>query len=188
MIKKKIRTVIVDNEMLAIHRMKMLLSNFPEVEVVGQFEQPEDSLNYILRCEPDLAFLDIEMSGKSGLDIGDQIQKNHLETKIVFITAYEHYAIDAIKTGAFDYLLKPVNINELKAALLRYQVKFQSKLNKRELDIIRLLAKGFNSKVIGEKLFISHHTVDTYRRKILEKTGCKNSTEVISYAFDHSLI
>ncbi len=185
---KRIRTVLVDNEMRALNRMKILLSNFPEVEVLEQFDQPEESLNYILKCEPDLAFLDIEMSGKSGLEIGEEIQRKHLDTKIVYITAYEHYAINAIKTGAFDYLLKPVNIDELKSTLQRYRAEFQSNLSKRELEIIRLLAKGLNSKAIGEELFISRHTVDTYRRKVLEKTGCKNSAELIRYASDNALI
>ena len=185
---KKIRTVLVDNELRALNRMKILLSNFPEIEVIGQFEQPGEGLDYILKCEPDLAFLDVEMSGKSGLEIAEEIQRNHLNTSIVYITAYDHYAINAIKTGAFDYLLKPVNIDELKTTLNRYQAEFQLNLSRRELDIIRLLARGMNSKAIGEELFISRHTVDTYRRKILEKTGCKNSAELIRYASDYSLI
>lgn len=181
-------TVLVDNELRALNRMKILLSNFPEIDVIRQFEQPEEGLDYILKCEPDLAFLDIEMSGKSGLEIAEEIQRNHLGTKIVYFTAYEHYAINAIKTGAFDYLLKPVNIDELKSTINRYQAEFQSNLSKRELDIIRLLAKGLSSKAIGEELFISRHTVDTYRRKILEKTGCKNSAELVRYASNYSLI
>lgn len=81
-----------------------------------------------------------------------------------------------------------MNIDELKHTLERYKSKWQSNLSKREFEIIRLIGKGLNSKTIGEQLFISRHTVDTYRRTILEKTGCKNSAELISYATRNNLI
>jgi len=80
--------------------------------------------------------MDIEMPGKSGLELAEEIKKNHLNTKVVFITAYDHYAIKAIKNNAFDYLLKPVNIDELKATIERYKAKWKSNLNKREFEIM----------------------------------------------------
>ena len=188
MVKTKIKTVLIDDELRALNRMKILLNNFPQIEILEQFEDSQSGIDYILKNEPDLVFLDVEMPGKSGLEIADDINKNFLETKIIFITSHEHYAIKAIKNYAFDYLLKPVSIDELKTAIERYTAKLRTNLSKREFEIIRGIAKGFNSKAISEQLFISRHTVDTYRRTILEKTHCKNSAELIRYATKNNLI
>ena len=185
---KAIRVIVVDDEPRALNRMKLIFNNFPEVEVLDFIGNADDAFEAVLKHEPHLVFMDIEMPGKSGLELADDINKNNLETKIVYITAHDHYAIKAIKNGVFDYLLKPVNIDELKASIERYKTKELSNLSKREFEIIRLIGKGLNSKAIGESLFISRHTVDTYRRAILEKTGCKNAAELISYATRNNLI
>ncbi|MEW4924713.1 response regulator transcription factor [Algibacter sp. 2305UL17-15] len=185
---KPIKVIVVDDEPRALNRMKLLFNNFPEVELLGLIENAEIALEAILKHEPHLVFMDIEMPGRSGLELADDINKNNLDTKIIYITAYEHYAIKAIKNGVFDYLLKPINIDEVKATLERYKTKELTNLSKREFEIIRLIGQGLNSKAIGESLFISRHTVDTYRRTILEKTGCKNAAELISYATRNNLI
>ncbi len=161
----KIKTVLVDDEERALSRMKILLSKFQEIEVIETINDATYAIEFILETAPDLVFLDIEMPGKTGLEIAREINKNNLQTKIVFMTAYEHYAIKAIKADAFDYLLKPIGIDELKNALDRYHSKTQTKFTKREIDIINLITKGLSSKEIGKKLSISHHTVDTHRRK-----------------------
>lgn len=184
----KIKVIVVDDEPRALNRMKLIFNNFTQVDLVALVGNSEDGFEAVLKHEPHLVFMDIEMSGRSGLELADDINKNNLNTKIVYATAYDHYAIKAIKNGAFDYLLKPINIDELKATLERYKTKELSNLNRREFEIIRLIGKGFNSKAIGEQLFISRHTVDTYRRTILEKTSCKNAAELISYAAKANII
>ncbi len=184
----KLKTVIVDDEIRALNRMKILLQNFEEIEILEQFYDADKAIEYIVEVEPDLVFLDIEMPGKTGFEIAHEINKSNLHTKIIFVTSYDHYAIKAIKNHAFDYLLKPVSIDELKATIERYKAEFHSNLTKRENEIIRLIAKGFNSKDIGKKLCISHHTVDTHRKKILEKTECKNAVELTLFATNNNLI
>ena len=183
-----IKVVLVDDEVRALNRLKLLLSNFPETIVLNQFEHADECIEFIIKNEPDLVFLDIEMPGKSGLEIAEDINKNFIDSKIVFITAHEHYAIKAIKNNVFDYLLKPVGIDELKNCIERYKSKHHNNLSKRELEIIRAISEGLNSREIGEKLFISRHTVDTYRRTILEKTSCHNAAELIKYAVKHDMI
>ncbi|WP_299547615.1 response regulator transcription factor [Seonamhaeicola sp.] len=185
---KTIKVIVVDDETRALNRMKILLNNFPYVEILELIDDAEKAFSAILYHKPHLVFMDIEMPGRSGLELAEDINKNNLDTKIIYITAYDHYAIKAIKTYAFDYLLKPVNIDELKTTLERFKTKLLSNLSKREFEIIRLIGKGLNSKAIGETLFLSRHTVDTYRRTILEKTGCKNAAELISYATRNHLI
>lgn len=185
---KKITIVVVDDESRALNRMKLILNNFCNIEVLAFIDDAEIAFETIVKLKPHLVFMDIEMPNKSGLELANDINKNNLETKFVFISAHSHYAIKAIKNYAFDYLLKPVNIDDLKATIERFKTKELSNLNNREFEIIRLIGKGLNSKAIGEKLFISRHTVDTYRRTILEKTGCKNAAELISYATRNGLI
>jgi len=184
----KIKTVIVDDEVRALRRMEILLKNFQEIEVLELLYDADRAIEFIIENEPDIAFLDIEMSGKTGLEIAEEINKNVLHTKIVFVSSHDHYAIKAIKNHAFDYLLKPVDIDDLKATIERYKAQMLSHLNRREYKVISLIAKGKSSKEIGNILHISHHTVDTYRRKILEKTECKNAAELIMYATKNNLI
>ena len=81
-----------------------------------------------------------------------------------------------------------MGLDELKEAIVRHRATLQSDLNKREHEIIRFIAKGLNSKAIAKQLFLSHHTVDTYRRKILKKRICKNAAELIMYAAKNYLI
>ena len=184
----KIKTVLVDDEDRALSRMKILLSNFEEIEILEAINDAEYAIEFIVESEPDLLFLDIEMPGKTGLELAKEINRNNLQTKIIFMTAHEHYAIKAIKAEAFDYLLKPIGIDDLKKALERYQSKTQSRFTKREIEIINLIAKGLSSKEIGKKLSISHHTVDTHRRKILEKSDCHNAVELTLFAAKNQLI
>lgn len=184
----KIKTVLVDDEPRALNRMKILLKNFNDIHVSESFEQADVGLEYILAYKPDLVFLDIEMPKRTGLEMSWEINKNSQDTKIIFTTSHEQYAIKAIKNEAFDYLLKPIGLDDLKETLDRYKAKIHSNLSKRENEIIRLIAQGFASKQIGEKLCISHHTVDTHRRKILSKTNCKNAAELTLFAVRYQLI
>ncbi len=188
MSKKQIKTIVVDNEVRALNRMKLLLNHFPEIEILDLIDRADEAVDKIVRSQPDLVFMDIEMPGKTGLELADEINKHNIETRIIFVSGHDHYAIKAIKNSAFDYLLKPVNIDELKTTIERFKAKLLTNLTKREFEIIRLIGKGLNSKAIGETLFISRHTVDTYRRTILEKTDCVNSAELISYATRNNLI
>ncbi len=183
-----INVVLVDDELRAINRLKILLKNFSEIKVINQFNDALQAIDYIKEADPDLVFLDVEMPNKTGLEIAEEINRNSLKTKIIFITSYDHYAIDAIKLNAFDYLLKPISISNLKKSIERFKAKMHFNLSKREIGIINLISDGLNSKEIGKKLHISHHTVDTYRRTILEKTGCKNAAELIKYAVKIDLI
>jgi len=185
---EKIKTVIIDDEPRSLDRLKILFENFDEVDILATFENPEEGLAFILKNEPDLVMLDVEMPKISGLEIAEEVGKRLSNTKIIFSSAYSHYAIKAIKASVFDYLLKPVSIDELKASLQRFMAKYKINLNERELEIIREMSDGLSSKNIGDKLCISKHTVDTYRRAILEKTDCHNTAELIKFAVKNGII
>tara|TARA_R110001606_G_scaffold294759_1_gene442440 strand:+ start:1149 stop:1709 length:561 start_codon:yes stop_codon:yes gene_type:complete len=184
----QIKTVLIDADESFLKRLTSLLANFKEVEVIGSFENANEGLDFILKNEPDLAFVQIEMPNLSGLEIAEEISKQETDVKIVLVSKYSHYAIKALKVDVFDYLLKPISIDELKISLQRFNTRFKINLNNRELQIIREMSNGLSSQNIGEKLCISRHTVDTYRRSILEKTECQNTAQLIKFSLKSGLI
>ncbi len=111
-----IKAVIIDDEENNIANLEAILSeNCPEVQVVGTATDPNHGLNSIEALQPDLLFLDIQMPGKNGFELLQSLKSRDFE--VVFVTAYDHYGIQAIKFSALDYLLKPVDISELKEAV-----------------------------------------------------------------------
>jgi two-component system LytT family response regulator len=114
--KRALRTVIVDDERLARKDLRSLLADHPDVEVVGEADSVASAAALIQEQDPDLLFLDIQMPGDSGFDLLD---KYDVRAKIIFVTAFDEYAIRAFEVEATDYLLKPVNPDRLRQALER---------------------------------------------------------------------
>lgn len=112
--KKNFKSIIVDDEELAREDLKVLLNDFREIEVIGESETVEETKKLIENLNPDLIFLDIQMPGKSGFDLLEEIQTN---ARIIFVTAFDEYAIRAFEVNARDYLLKPVNKERLAQAI-----------------------------------------------------------------------
>lgn len=189
---------IIDEEMQAIERLEYLFHAFleEEVVVVGKATKPKEALDEIWVLKPQIVFVDVEMPGMSGLELAKTINASGFEGKIVFVTAYNQYSVKAIRAGAFDYLIKPVDIDELRNCVDRFKKHTLQKFNgniikhyglsDREYDIVKLLAKGLSSSEIGDKLFLSHHTVETHRRNILTKTGAKNTVELMNLLYNKS--
>ncbi|MCW9096487.1 MAG: LytTR family DNA-binding domain-containing protein [Ignavibacteriaceae bacterium] len=114
--KTTFRAIIVDDEELAREDLKALLKDFSEIEIIGESETAEATKVLLEKLDPDLIFLDIQMPGKSGFELLGEIQTN---AKIIFVTAYDEYAIRAFEVNAQDYLLKPVNKDRLSLAIER---------------------------------------------------------------------
>lgn len=113
------RVVIIDDESDSIEVLRKLLVNIQTIptRIVGVASSLDDGIALIKNNKPDIVFLDIEMPGCNGLEIYDRFPKP--EFKIIFVTAYSQYAIPALKKSALDYLLKPINLIELKDSLKR---------------------------------------------------------------------
>ena len=109
----KLTAVIVDDEPYGSENLKMLLDNYcSEVEVLGCADGVVNAIELVNRCQPDVVFLDINMPVLDGFDFLDEFEDRKF--KVVFVTAHEEFGINAVKVGATDYLLKPINIKELK--------------------------------------------------------------------------
>lgn len=107
-----VKAIIVDDELHAQNAIENILkSQFSEIEIIDKAGTVKSALESILNNEPELLFLDIDLPDGKGFDILKQL--NHKNYKVIFITAYQEYAIQAIKFSAFDYILKPLNPAEL---------------------------------------------------------------------------
>lgn len=120
---KKITAAIIDDEKEARALLKSLLAKYEFVEITIATGDMDVALLSILKDPPDLVFLDIHMPTKDGFELVKEIERLRMPTEIVFVTAYNSYAIKAIKVNAFDYLLKPIDPDELEDTIIRYQQK-----------------------------------------------------------------
>lgn len=117
---EKIRTVVVDDEPLARRGLVVRLAQFEHIDVIAECANGRDALEVILQQKPDLVFLDIQMPGLNGFDVLRKVsQESEHMPIVVFVTAYDQYAIRAFEVRALDYLLKPVDEERLEQALQR---------------------------------------------------------------------
>jgi two-component system LytT family response regulator len=131
-----IRSIIIDDEPNNIENLQILLNQYcREIDVVTTAFNANSGIEAIQAYQPDLVFLDIQMPGGSGFDLLKGFANINFE--IIFITAYDQYGIQAIKFSALDYLLKPININELKLAIEKARQKIISK--QKDYNIVNLL-------------------------------------------------
>ena len=139
-----IKAYIVDDEPHAKETLKLMLSNYcREVEVVGQFSNVKDALVAVNNQRPDILFMDIEMGEHTGLDLLSKLQDYHMYT--VFVTAYQQYALEAIKLNVNDYILKPVDPLELIDTIEKF--KKQLTISKGEANETALLIPHKNKMV-----------------------------------------
>lgn len=109
-----LKAIIVDDERLARVNLKKLLVPHTEIKVVGEAGSCESAIDLINMINPQLVFLDIQLGGKTGFDLCEVINNS---IKVIFVTAFDEYAIRAFEVNAIDYLLKPVNPDRLKTAI-----------------------------------------------------------------------
>ena len=137
----EITVVIVDDEAASIRNLSKDLAAYPEIKILETTTSAEKARNIIIRQQPDLLFLDIEMPKMSGIELLQNIRAHiHADTRVVFYTAYDKYLLEALRASAFDYLLKPYLPEELDAIIERFRLGFyQGKMNV-EQSLRRLLA------------------------------------------------
>ena len=114
----KVRTLVVDDEALARSNLTVLLRRDPDIEIIGECSSGADALAEIRSTHPDLLFLDVQMPECDGFDVLELLGRD-LPPAIIFVTAYDQYALRAFETGALDYLLKPFDNSRFHRALAR---------------------------------------------------------------------
>ena len=119
------RAIIVDDEPLAREGMRLLLEEHPDVELVGEAGNGSDALRLVAAVHPDLLFVDVQMPAMSGLELAAQVTTQPHAPTIVFVTAYDEFAVRAFDVHALDYVLKPIDEQRFAEAIRRARVQHQ---------------------------------------------------------------
>lgn len=177
-----IRSVIIDDELQARKMLKNLLtSDFPHIEVVGEGDDIDTGMEAIRTWQPDLVFLDIQLKSGTGFELLTRLGDENVE--VIFVTAYDNYALTAFQFAAFGYLLKPLRISELQRVLQRFEEQQILKQQARQ-ERLKVLIESYEDNGQVKKLIVQHmngfqvlplHEIiylkgeDNYTRFILEK-------------------
>jgi len=121
----KLKALIVDDEYPARQELRFLLSSFSDVEIVGEATNAQEALALIKALDYQVLFLDVSMPGMTGLELGAAIQDLPKQPHVIFVTAYDEYAVQAFEVNAVDYLLKPVETGRLKKAIDKVVKSYQ---------------------------------------------------------------
>lgn len=163
---EKITVVIIDDEAASIRKLSNDLAAFPDIQIVETTTSTEKAQKIIIRQQPDLLFLDVEMPKMSGLELWQSIRANvHADMRVVFYTAYDKYVLEALRASAFDYLLKPYFPEELEAVVERFRCVFYRSRANMEQSMRRLLADDvkFAIQTVTGLLFLKRSDVLMFR-------------------------
>ena len=141
----KIRSIIVDDEPLALSLIRAKLDKIESIEIIAQCSNGREAVSKIMEMSPDLVFLDIQMPGLNGFDVVKKLQAD-ITPLIIFTTAYEQYAINAFEIHAVDYILKPIDLERINTAVERAHDRLSGKTEGTE-----------KSKIIGALDIIEEH-------------------------------
>ena len=216
--KESIRLIIIDDHQLSRDGIKALLSDIEFNATVEVAESGDEALLLFETQIFDVALVDINMPGMSGIQLTCEIKKNYPVTKVIALSMYDDhtYISKMIEAGASGYILKNINIEDLIEAINTvikgnfYLSKDIQKvidehvapanesyktvksniihLSYREQEILNLIAKEFTNEQIAQQLFISERTVETHRKNIFIKTKQKTIVGLIKYAIENKLL
>jgi two-component system, LytTR family, response regulator len=148
---KRLRALIVDDEELARHVIRELLQTHPEIEIAGECSNGFEAVKAVTEHKPDLIFLDVQMPKLTGFDVLELIGS---EVAVIFVTAYDEYAMKAFEVQAVDYLLKPVGKERFEAALERAK----SRLGEKKPEATELSAAARPAGQFAERLVVKDGT------------------------------
>ena len=148
--KSSISAILIDDEFSALRGLQQkLYKNFPEIEILNTFQQPEKAIEALQQKQPDLVFLDIQMPRMTGFELLTKLK--NIDFQIIFVTAYNEYALEALKVSAVDYVLKPVDGDDLIIAVNKALKLIEEKqTNAHQANLVKLLSKTVlnNDKIV----------------------------------------
>jgi NarL family two-component system response regulator LiaR len=205
---QNIRVFIAEDHKVVLRGLEALLKTEPDFELVGSATDGIEALEAVLQLRPDVLLLDLQLPRKSGLQMIPEIRAQSPDTKIVVLTSFgdDETVFAAIQAGALSYLLKDCSPDELILAIrdahaekptlpTDIAIRLIREINKppdqpptedpltgRELEVLRLIARGLTNQEIADKLVVSERTVRTHVSNILEKLHLANRTQATLYA------
>jgi len=151
-----IRTILVDDEPPAQDELNYLLSSHGDIDMVGTAGNAADAVNAIAAKRPDLVFLDIQMPGKDGFAVLQDVMAMEHQPLVIFVTAFDEYAIRAFEENAVDYLLKPVDPKRLADSLDRVRKRLAASDNRESSEVLRRLLAGVGIKSGVTRISVEH--------------------------------
>ncbi len=215
MIERRVKIALVDDHTLFRTGLKGLLAQRDDFDVVADVGSGEEFLEILPDLEEDVVFMDISMQGIDGCETTRRALTERAELRIITLSMYgdDHYYTLMVESGASGFLLKDSDIEEVysavdsvmagdsyfSSALLGSMTRNMSMLSldatssedalsDREIEILVEVCRGLSNQEIADKLFISKRTVDKHRANILEKTGCRNTANLVVYAIKNHLV
>lgn len=204
-----IRILIVDDHPVVRHGLSNLLSSHPDFEIVAEAEDGAQVIPLLAAHKTDIILLDIQMKGKSGIDVASQVIRSYPQVKIIILTTYDDpsYVDQALEAGVHGFLLKSASHETLPDSiravmrgerllspslvsnvltnyqkLAQEQAKREAGLSAEDLDILTRISEGASNKTIAEEFFWSEATVKRRLQEILEKLGVSNRAQAIAEA------
>jgi two-component system invasion response regulator UvrY len=213
-VRQQLKTVVVvdDHDLIRVGICR-LLTDVPDITVVGQAGSGEEAISLVKDLSPDIVFMDIRMPGIGGLEATRRILARQPETKVIVVSAFNDdvYPATLLKAGAYGYITKNADTEEIKTAVQtilanKIYVSPQlaqmlvvsgmanaeksplSELSQRELQIAELITSGKRANDVAETLSISPKTINTYKYRIYEKLGVTNDVELTLAAVKYGLV
>ncbi|AHG89457.1 response regulator receiver [Gemmatirosa kalamazoonensis] len=212
-----IRVVLADDHAIVRAGLKAVLSSAKDIQVVGEASNGREAVAMIERLNPHVVVMDLDMPEMGGAEATKEVAATHPSTRVLVLTMHDENEslVPLLEAGASGYLVKSVADRELVAAVravahgdtyvqptavraLAKGVRRRSEhaddrerfaqLSERERDVLRLVARGYSAPEIGEQLFISPKTVDTYKQRIGEKMGLTHRSEYVQLALKLGLL
>jgi two-component system nitrate/nitrite response regulator NarL len=196
------RVLLIDDHSLFLDGLELLLKRTGRFEVTGKITDPLHAIDFLNAHPVDIVLADIQMPGIDGLDLLKRIHSRFPQVKVVMISMHqeEEFVAEIMNSGGYGFLPKSMDSDKMVAELDRVcegnkvfpksakKVNQSEHFSERELEILRLLAKGKNSYEIAEALFITLNTVKTHRRNMLRKLKASNTSQLLKIGFDNNLI
>ncbi len=210
-----IRILIADDHAVVRSGLRALLRADPDLEVVGEAGDGVEALRLAASLQPDLVLLDITMPPENGIKTAKRLKEEHPGMIVLFLTMHEDETLlhEALRVGAAGYVIKRAEESEIiqairavsqgdiyvhpamTRALLHQPVTTEHRrgvqaiaLTRRELDVLRLLAKGNTNRQIAALLELSMRTVENHRANLMGKLGLASRVELVNYAEEHHLL
>jgi DNA-binding NarL/FixJ family response regulator len=211
-----IKVLIADDHKMFRQGLRMLFEMEPDIKIIGEARDGLEVQEMARTLEPDIILMDINMPGADGVEATRKILADQPDISVIILTMFreDEHVFQAIRAGASGYVLKDADSLEVVRALRTVasggtildpnmagkvfnQFKLLSEmtekgnregLTERELDILRLIAKGASNREIGDKLFLSEKTIKNYITSIFQKLQMNDRTQAAVYALQHGLI
>ena len=170
-----LRTIIVDDEALALRGLKHRLNKVDDVAIIAEARNGREALKTIKDLQPDLVFLDIQMPGMGGFEVLAELQQENLPA-IVFVTAYNEYAIKAFEANALDYLLKPIEDRRLHEAIFRVRENLDQKRALRHKQSLLRLVSNMTGENMSSMQELSTKGIEKLMKKEVVKLVIKDGS------------